>query len=260
MWNRRPGLLAPLSLLLLGLTACKSPAKAAAESAERMAALAEARAQASEMDKARTAAIIGARGKIVPHEELGKCPVDISVPSPGGPTSRIALNILFTIQSVAAVDAENLATERGSAFKNFINDVERAERSDSDTPPNTASLLDFRPELVLVIDHKTDAKMGEGKTFDGGVLLGRAYLYDYRQKAIICAATVLAENSDSVQITRSFGDSKDALEGDLIIQALNVAKARLVKAGPVVEATIEPLSSAKPGASAKPIGKRPKEL
>ena len=63
-------------------------------------------------------------------------------------------------------------------------------------------------DYLMVID-KSVAAVGNpvGEGFTSGEIDGRAYLYDYRRKAVTCAGRVHAENSDEVRFkyTRRLG-------------------------------------------------------
>lgn len=90
-------------------------------------------------------------------------------------------------------------------------------------------------DVLMIIDRSVaGVGLAVGDGFTSGEIDGRAYLYDYRRKAVTCAGRVHAENSDQVRFryTRRLGDPlggsgsvefNHALANDLKIESYRAA-------------------------------------
>lgn len=239
----RIGLFALASLALF--VACK-PTLSKQEKEELAKLQATAKEQAKTFDQQRRDAITAAQGKIEPRKDLGACPVEISTsllePS-SAYGSRHAENesgvqISLEVLGIWAGSPDELATKPGSMLKKF--DLETSYLGDEPSAlkrMHEAADTPWKPELVVLIDKKISPKITDDKTFEGGIALGRAYVYSFTDKAIVCAARFLAENSETVTVTMIDAThvapgSIASLEGDLLTQSVLAAKKALFKAGP----------------------------
>lgn len=214
-----------------------------AQRATVAAALAEARAHGAEFKKAwRTGIDAAIAGGITGRSDLGPCPTTVYGPS------RIK-DQLPSIPSWLAVaktpyDVAKVEPAIGSSRDREADNLEaRAARghSDRDAEKLVKEVQAFSKddawtfEVLMIID-KTVAAVSLAATegFTSGEIEGRAYLYDYRRKAVTCAGPVHAENSDEVRFkyTRRLGDPlgssarvelDHALANDLTIEGYRAA-------------------------------------
>lgn len=102
-----------------------------------------------------------------------------------------------------------------------------------DTIRNLADPQAFPWEVVVVIMEKIEPRLLDAKTFAGGLLSGRAYLYSYLEDSVICASSFVVGSSDRL---RKYGDdpkaAHDLLMRDLENEAMRAAATTLSKAGP----------------------------
>ncbi len=86
-------------------------------------------------------------------------------------------------------------------------------------------------DLVVVAGaQQTGGVDEEAKTFEGGIAVGEAYVFDYREGRVTCAGTAVATNSAVVQGVRRFGQGTaiyGELARDLEAQLLEAARAGL---------------------------------
>ena len=78
--------------------------------------------------------------------------------------------------------------------------------------------------------------MVDEKHFEGGVLLGRAFLYSYVQEAVLCASSFDVGSSSKLRTHDSDPKkARDVLLEDLANEAERAAILGLVRAGPKLE-------------------------
>ncbi len=216
-------------------------------------ALAEASARRAESKQGWRAAIDAAiKGGITSRPDLGKCPESPYVGPRGKDQWLSAPSWLEIAKSPADVPTAEPAlwssaevAARGLASRAAAQHTdEQAERLVKDA---TAFARDevWSWDVLMVIDKRVEPVSLSGKAgFESGIIEGRAYLYDYRRKAITCAGLVHAENSDEVRFkyTRRIGDLSDgsgtselarALDDDLRYESYRAAaEAVRFRAGP----------------------------
>jgi hypothetical protein len=87
------------------------------------------------------------------------------------------------------------------------------------------------PELLIEIGASLDAKPIDKKTFQGGAMLGRAWLYSPTENRFVCAGNVIATSSKSVEIWHWKGsprsDGNMEIAGDLYMNMMNEAEKSL---------------------------------
>jgi hypothetical protein len=268
------------AVVLVGALGCKR--EAASERAATASAkdIADATAKTEQLEKARKAALAGARGTVVPRPDLGKCPIEVrSFGPPAG------LGITGSKTAWGGFDVPRWKADRGTdILANFPDELASIERlgiayvDEVGTKPGPrgfrlASLLrDKEPsrwqaeellktekehDFELIIDDETLPEVvGEDK-FASGTMRARFYVWDYEKGAIVCAARALATNSDRLHATGTDQGAvdrqlKSGLTSDLREQALAEALKHLYAAGPP-QADAEPASDA--GARPKDAGK-----
>jgi hypothetical protein len=216
-------------------------------------ALEEARAHGAEVKKGwRTAIDAAVAAGITGRPDLGRCPTTVYGPTRSKdeyPSMPSWLNVAKTPADVATIEPAIWASRTSSAddlekrSKGIHTDRE-AERLVQEVQAfSKAEAWTF--DVLMIIDRKVPAvSLGKTEGFTSGEVDGRAFLYDYRRKAVTCAGRVHAENSDEVRFryTRRLGDPLDgsgtveldhALANDLTIESYRAAaEAVHFRAGP----------------------------
>lgn len=86
-------------------------------------------------------------------------------------------------------------------------------------------------DLVVLAEAQYSGGVDEkAKTFEAGVAVGEAYVFDYREGRVTCAGSVVAESSEVVQAARGLGQSTaiyGAISRDLEAHLLEAAHAGL---------------------------------
>ena len=87
------------------------------------------------------------------------------------------------------------------------------------------------PELLIEIGASVDAKPIDGKSFQGGLMVGRAWLYSLAENRFVCAGDVAATSSKQVEVWQWKGspksDGKVEVSGDLYINLAEEAQKSL---------------------------------
>ena len=224
-----------------------------AQKATITTALAAARARSAEKRKAWRAGIDAAiAGGITGRLDLGPCPTKVYGPG----RAKGELPSMPSWLTVAKTPADVATTEPAIAWsrdREASSLEERARRGNTDREADklVKEALAFDRddawtfEVLMIIDRTVAAvSLSKVEGFTSGEVDGRAYLYDYRQKAVTCAGPVHAESSDEVRFkfTRRIGDPTDgsgsveldhALANDLTIEGYRAAAdAVRFRAGP----------------------------
>jgi hypothetical protein len=245
-----------LGVVIVGLAACK-PADATPP--DFPAAVAEARRAGEELDKERREALVKAASTIVPRADLGRCPVEVKLPglqfkaimpnqvAISMATAKPGLDVL-TMSEAETKPGPTLGLQKikldilaGEAKRGYPDVVARAREM------GTPGWFDV--DLVVVSIARTDPEIVGSDKFKSGELIGRAYLWSYKEHTVLCAATVTVESSDTVDVA---GGSPEYLRGDLDAQAILQAKERLVRAGPKGEARPASSPSGQPSTGVSP--------
>jgi hypothetical protein len=91
----------------------------------------------------------------------------------------------------------------------------------------------FPWEVIVVIDDRREPRLADEKHFEGGVLVGRAYLYDYGRESVECASVFVAGSSSRLRAYDSDPKgARDLLLRDLDNEAMRAAAKGLVRVGP----------------------------
>jgi hypothetical protein len=151
-----------------------------------------------------------------------------------------ATDFLLSLDRIAVVDAATIATEPGPTAREVklslstVRDDSRRWTRFEDRLEKARKLANpafWTHDLVVVVDERVDPESaGEGK-YRSGRILGRAYLWSYGERAIVCAADVAAESSESVHLREGL-QSTSYLKGDLHGNAVAAAKKALFRVGP----------------------------
>lgn len=213
----------------------------------------KAQARATELDGDRLGAVSVAEVKLVPRPDLGPCP--IAFPSAvldlvlagdtrGSPRHRLGLDSTLAASHITYQDKTGWGSTlpRGVGLARFSG-VASAIAGDKDPDPAAFAQLEralqpseWGPELAVVVEKKAAPSVAvrTRKEFEGGAVLGRAFVYDYAAKAVVCASAFTASNSDNVTVRMEKGKVVDGseLEIDLALQAVAAARKQLFKAGP----------------------------
>jgi hypothetical protein len=228
----------------------------AAQRATITTALAEAKARDTEHRNAWRAAIDAAvAGGITERPDLGPCPTKVFGPS----RIKGELPSMPSWLTVAKTPADVARTEPAIGWSrereaNSLEERSKRGNTDRDAEKLVKDALAFSADdawtydVLMVIDRTVAAVSGtKAKEFTSGEIDGRAYLYDYRKKAVTCAGRVHAENSDEVRFTytRRFGDPsggsismelEQALANDLTIEEYRAAADAVhFRAGPPLQ-------------------------
>ncbi len=254
---------APVAVALLlgivGLGACKPDN---ATPPDYPAAVAEARKVGIELDQERRDALVKAAGTIVARPDLGRCPVEVKLPGlqyKAIMPNQVKITMGTAKPSLDVIAASGVATSKGPTLgyqtirlEILDGDARRGEPGVVARANEMATRDWFDVDLVVVVDSRTDPEIVGDDRFKSGELTGHAYLWSYKERAILCTATVNVESSDKVDVA---GGSPEYLRGDLDAQAILQAKARLMRAGPPME--LGPASSPPAPATAAPAPKKP---
>jgi len=252
----RPALVA----IALSVVACK-PQLSKEQRAEVNKTVEEAKKTALEREKERQEAITTAKGKITSRKDLGACKHEFSTSmlehkedafGKKTPLNPFFFEVMLDIDRVNLIKTpDDAATKKGAGLSNFDRD---ARSLDSDNEPSAVNrakdlMKAWEPELDVIVDKFIAPKVAGDKTFDSGIAMGRAYVYSYADKKIVCASVFLVENSDSVtvELLPSGGlapGQAENLETDLYAQAIVGAKKNLAMAGPIEAEDVEPVASA----------------
>jgi hypothetical protein len=242
-----------------GLGACKPDD---ATPPDYPAAVAEARKTGVELDQERRDALGKAAGTIVARPDLGRCPVDVKLPGlqfKAIMPNQVKISMHTAKPGLDVIAASEVATSKGptlgyQAIRLDIlgGDARRGEPGVVAKARELGTREWFDVDLVVVVDSRTDPEIVGNGMFKSGELVGHAYLWSYKEHAILCVATVNVESSDRVDVA---GGSPEYLRGDLDAQAILQAKARLMRAGPPME--LRPASSPASSAAAAPTPEKP---
>lgn len=225
---------------------CKEhPRLSPEEQAETQRLLGEARALGEKLDAERRAALATAKGKVVPRRDLGPCPIEIRVPAGGEYGVSNMIDVLLRNNRLDVVPAAQIATEPGPSKKTLDADLVSVDGTEKASPETlTRVRVHAMPswwthDMVIVVDEKIPPKTTGDDSFEGGMLRGRAYVWSYKDKAIVCAGDVVAENSKNIKVMTSPTDPSHIppgtlshLDGDLTSQAVIAAQKSLFRAGP----------------------------
>lgn len=116
----------------------------------------------------------------------------------------------------------------------------RKIRFDSDTKSGTISKLSLdlyadpkhhEHDFQLVIDKEVAGKVDNEESFTPGYLLGRFYVWSRTEKKIVCAAPILATNSETLHFRTGDAKLTSLIASDLREQAIAQAKERLSVVG-----------------------------
>jgi hypothetical protein len=209
---------------------------------------AEARKLGDELDGARRVELAKIPPTVVPRPDLGPCPVQAFALDPNAPAdipapSDTIMEDLFLVQSAGFAQANEVATKLGPRRKMLDVSLRLLEgKDDADDLESARKLAErgaWTHDLVLVIDELTLPEMVDGDTFQPGLLRGRGYVWDFGKGAIVCAAMVRVESSDTVKVQLAESQSAakvgaEYLRGDLFQRGIHEAKKSLVVAGPRV--------------------------
>jgi hypothetical protein len=255
--ERRARTLAVLGFVASGLgiaSALARPAPAPSKArgvieAERLdrarTALADARETARRTQETFEHAVRGAIGDdVVARPDLGPCPVRVPKPTSIGRSRTFPMLVLDRVEIAGALPSQSVA--------GVLADVRRAEVHAAAGRFEEASLYAralARPErygweVVLVARSSSKPKAVSGTAFEPGEIDGRAYLYDFGAREVVCAADVHVASSKAIGYT--FSPASDAppalaqqaslataIDDDLHLQiARAVADAMLWRAGP----------------------------
>jgi hypothetical protein len=259
MVQRRLRALAYLGLL--ACTACDDCGKSSGESPKVSPQdLAAGKAKVEAIETARKAALVAAKASITARSDLGPCPVDIGQlgppPAQGLPGSKTAWggydvarwspdrghdllanfpDELCAIERLGIAYADEVGTKpgpRGFQLASLLGDTE-PRKWQLDDLLKTENAYDFE----LVIDAEIPPKIVSDKEFEPGHIRARFYVWDNGKNAIVCAAKVVAESSDSLRATGPDQaqvdlQMKSGLVSDLREQALAAVKGHVYVAGP----------------------------
>jgi hypothetical protein len=89
----------------------------------------------------------------------------------------------------------------------------------------------LEPELLIEIGAAQDAKPIDKKTFQGGAMVGRVWLYSLSENRFVCAGNVVATSSKTVEVWQWKGsprsDGRVEVGGDLYLNTVSEAQKSL---------------------------------
>lgn len=216
-----------------------------------------ARVYAEPLEAARKVAIREAHNTTGPRPDMGPCPVRLPPPAPEEVGSFADTNITYALATtpisvVHIADIEKSDGPRWDRVQNtLVNDIDSLLIGvyDATDPTEFHEKVAKAKELAdiswipvdgtLVVTRHIPAVI-DGKSFTSGQLDGRFYVYDYSKQAIVCAATVTVENSDTLGV-HVHQDDAGALVGavsdadrDLFKNGVREALKSLYVAGPLL--------------------------
>src|SRR5579859_1837358 len=230
---------------------------------EKRALFGDARNVVGDLDHKRREALARAPHELVPRPDLGPCPfvfhmvLPMETPESGPKRSTMMLDLalydaargddllgniedeLLAIENVGiASRAEVLSKPGPLAF-----DLQATLRDLENTPPDQAGekaqrLADpsrLGQDFELVIDDEILPQAKDDKTFQSGLIRASLYVWDNTKGSIVCAANVLATNSDELVVRAEprmmSRETESSLRSDLRERALESAKDRLLLVG-----------------------------
>jgi hypothetical protein len=198
----------------------------------------------------RNAALSKALTELGPRADLGPCPIDVPLPESKDLSVRWAETSKtgHSYDQMMLVDAGDL--EHAGAPQTIkllgpehtlemvrlgITSYEDAEKEIKRKAERELPAW----EMIVVSALRKDPTMSADSKFEGGYVIGTAFVYDNREKKVVCAAKVVAENSKNLKPT---GIKNDAgldmiLTEDLETEAYRAAVKGLALAGPRLPAT-----------------------
>jgi hypothetical protein len=207
---------------------------------------AQARKLGDELDGQRRSVLAQIPPTVVPRPDLGPCPVAAFQKDPYEPTDTPAMSDtimedVFLVRSSGFADAKEVATKSGPRRRLLETELRlyegKTSAEDVEHVRKTTQRAWFEPDLVLVIDELALPALLDDKTFQAGMLRGRAYVWDFEKAAIVCASMVYVESSPTVKLKLTTGEAvpkngAEYLRGDLYEQGMKEAMSSLVVAGP----------------------------
>lgn len=243
---------------LLVLAGCSGTPLTPEKRAEVEALAVQVRDRAEPLEQRRKEILKHALGVVLPRPDLGPCPVSPRLVSGEDLGSFADENRTFQLSTtpISVVHAKDLAHSNGPRFYRVkIGLVNYAEgmlistywatdeaqvEADIDRVRDLIDPEWLAYDATLIIDELSPPRV-TGPTFDSGTLRGRFYLFGYAEQAIVCAADVLAENSESLGVHKHLGDdgkfvaAKSDVDRDLFRRGVEAGIRNLVRAGPTLE-------------------------
>ncbi len=216
----------------------------AADIAAARALLATALDRAQTAAEPRIGAVLDAEERLAPHPELGPCPRDISKIPP-----YELMKITSTDSGKRTGEPRFFTSLRGdlsnfdyrASRKDFKGGKEGGVKLIADTKKKVEAPFP-KFDLALYIDLETKAKAAGGESFQGGAVMGTAFLYDYETRKIECAAHFAATSSSSLKLfEHSTVETAGAV--DMMKNALELVQATLVRVGPAPRDEVPSLST-----------------
>lgn len=197
--------------------------------------IAKIRDDSAPLETRRKEALLAARGRLGPRNDLGACPIQVRLPDPldMGVFADEGKTFQLGTTPISVVHSADLTTSRGprayrletALFNDVQSRLEHTSRAQNQAQIDAAfaradelASTDWTAiDGTLIIDRWTEP-VATGETFESGRVYGRFYLYSYAEQAIICAANVDAENSDSlgVQVVPTADGGKTGARSDLL--------------------------------------------
>ena len=234
----------------IALSSCKEDPPIVIPQAEReeaTKALDEARKYVDAAESQRREALGLAIATLVPRTDLGTCP--IKVPFVGseavlGKTDHDLPADWRTTRAnqMSVVSRAQAKATEGALYKYSISmlDFERQRLEEPPREPTVGKDVakwaryyggkeSWTWEMTIVANLRVDPKKASEGKFGSGLIVGRAFVYDFVQKKVVCAAEVRAQNSELL-----YGGAAEefSLKFDLENEAYRAAARALVMAGP----------------------------
>jgi hypothetical protein len=236
-------------------------------------AAAAAKADVEAQDAKRTAALVAAATSVVPRPDLGACPIKVPVPDSEQVLGGVSQDLPADWRSIRGdqmmvAAREEVATTPSVRKKHLIEMID-FEAGTLDSPHNADPVADALKwigyygdakntawEMVVVTHGRVDPTLRDGGEFEGGALVGVAYVYSFLEDKVVCAGRVVAESSKLLtwhHVTTPDGGDFD-LDFDLQNEAFRAAARALVAAGPRASEASD--AGARSDAGAADAGKR----
>jgi hypothetical protein len=198
--------------------------------------------------------------------EAGSCPIKVPLPDSeallGGREGDLPANWRSVrAEQMTLVPAERARTTAGKRWAELQKSVqfmvERGETPDymrSYTKPEG-----WGWELIVVADKYLAPKITSESEFRPGLVVGRAFVYSFVEERMVCAARVLAENSDLHRPSgiKTDGGSDWTLDFDLENEAYRAAVKALYAVGSTAAPTEPSAATVSASASASASIARP---
>lgn len=249
-WRASFGVLAVFGPLALAACTKSEPPSVPSADRERLEKLAEEmRTAARAANAKRTNALLVAADTLGPREDLGSCPIKVPIVGTedrtrigeGEPKDAPVDWRSIRAQQMMVVDRPELPLAKSARLDHILEMVDfQLSRLNATNVADTESWIrrfgdpKTTPwEMVIVASRRIAPKLVERGKFDGGVILGRAFVYDHLSGEVVCAANVLSESSKLLTGGgASTGLTEIKLKMDLENEAFRDAANHLVKAGP----------------------------